>query len=76
MNKRQKIALWVGVGTFLIITVFPWNSYFDEARGISKSKVILRWIQPPQLYKYWVVVGVVTGALIISLKESKSEEEK
>lgn len=74
MNRKQKIVLWIGVVVFLIITAFPWRAPRQRIRGdgvSSSNKLPYRRIQPPELYKYWIVIAVVTGALIISLKESK-----
>lgn len=76
MNKKQKIARWIGLAFFLIVTFVPLHAKrpFGGIKGYEPSpplKVTYHQIQTPQLYKYWIVIAVVTGALIISLKESK-----
>ena len=75
INKKQKIVLWIGVVAFLTISVIPWRvkgfGGAADVDGTSSYKPTYLPIQPPELYKYWIVIGVVTGALIISLKESK-----
>ena len=75
MNKNQKIALWIGVAIFLAVTFLPLDTEKRFSLGES-SKTTFHRIQPPEIYPYWIAIGVVTGALVISLKESKSGEEK
>lgn len=83
MNKKQKIVLWIGVIIFCAIAILPLEKpnispvstivrEADKGRiVVPPKKVYYRRIRPPKLYVYWIMTTAVTGALIISLKESK-----
>ncbi len=68
MNWKQKIVLWIGIGFFVVMGTMPVRHFnsFDrcwESREAPISVVCLRWI----------MVSVVTGGIIITLKSKKKE---
>ncbi len=84
MNKKQKIALWFGVGLFVVMGIVPpWcleetplgyaflaappTWLRQTPRGRIKTRAGMR-VDTERLAIQWVLVGVLTGAAIFSLR--------
>lgn len=62
MNKTQLTVLWIGIGIFVLMGLFPpgtWGyDFILEGRSISLGRLVIE----------WTIVVAITGGLIYSLK--------
>lgn len=94
MNKRQIIALWLGLIAFVLMGLYPpWISaeglyradhryafilnppVYEQIRGLK----LIPLIDIPRLAVQWILVAVVTGGLIVTVKDTRPKglnEEK
>ena len=81
MNKNQKIVLCIGIIVFVLIGLFP-DIGFYRARW-SNAPDSLEWRMPEIVFEdnsinvtrlviYWTITAVVTGGVIILLKDKKT----
>ena len=81
MSKTQLKVLWVGIGIFVLMGLFPPHKMLG-ATGIHSisvgyhfivSKDQVREIDPVRLCVQWAIVAVITGGLLYTLKDRKKD---
>lgn len=83
MNKKQKIILWIGIALFVLVGLNP-HYPRQVSRIVRKGapapvrKTKLSWgpKDPGRLFCYWTMIAVVTGGLLVTLKDKKDKEPK
>ena len=85
MNKKQKIVLWVGIITAVIMGIYPpWvyesrsgktvpGPYGHIANPPPESYKTARFIDLYRLGVQWIMVAGVTGGLLVTLKGKRKE---
>ena len=82
MSKTQLKVLWVGIGVLVLMGLFPPDEYQRNVipSGLggdepSRYSFILtvRDVAFCELFIQWVIVAVVTGGLIYTLKDKKKD---
>ncbi len=66
MNRKQLIVLWVGIVVFVLVTLNPRSGYRGEIRWWPASLL--------KLLASWGIVVVVTGGLIVTLRNKKDDK--
>ncbi len=76
MNRTQLKVLWVGIGIFVVMGLFPpyWQRSVGHGSGIAYSFILnTRDVAFTHLFIQWAIVAVITGSLIYTLKDRKKE---
>jgi len=87
MSKTQLKVLWVGIGIFVLMGLFPprksvmyitpIGAGFEEWKKPARYGFILTMstqnIALNNLFIQWAIVAVVTGGLIYTLKDKKKD---
>ncbi len=75
MNRKQKIALWIGIIVIILLGLFP---PFVEPVGMYGRGRYYKFIlfsddniDIIKLCVQWAIVAVITGGLIITFKDKK-----
>ena len=77
MNKKQKASLWIGIGLIGVQILFPpWTSSLGNLgyRFIFHSTILDETIDWSRLIGPVVLVAVLTGAALITLRGSKERQ--
>jgi hypothetical protein len=79
MNRKQKICLWIGIAFFVLLGLFPPTKSTPWAIQETTQRPITRYhrsIDGSKLFAYLAMVAVITGGLIVTLKDKKPKDEK
>jgi len=83
MNKKQKIVLWVGIALFVLVGLnphYPRQPFRIVREGapapVRKTKLSWGPKDPGRLFCYWTMIAVVTGGLLVTLKDKKGKNPK
>ena len=72
MNKKQKICMWVSICLFSLILIFPNSTTRKFSYGTYNAP---RWKNSITRTKLCLIVGAITGGLIVTLKDKKNKKE-
>ena len=89
MNNKQKIVFWIGIAAIVLMGIFPpWIAYqpshgWGYDRGykfllrrppkLSTESSLMPMIDLPRLAIQWILVAVITGGLLVTLKDEKKD---
>jgi hypothetical protein len=81
MNRKQLIVMWIGLALMFLLGSIAPREYKDYLvwRGDnsgSRNKRTHTLVQPADLFACWIMVGAVTGGLIITLKDRHPKGDK
>lgn len=85
MNKKQKIVLCIGIVVIVLMGLFPPSntsmSYLFRLEGPGSEYSFLLVMSPSdigfgKLFIQWVIVAVITGGFIVTLKDKKTKRQK
>jgi hypothetical protein len=75
MNKSQKVILWVGILTIVLLGLFP-PTHSQVRQSITNPYTIFELrvdaISYRKLLILWAMVAFVTGGLLVTCKDKKN----
>lgn len=86
MNKRQLVTLWIGIGLFVLMGIFPpwlrtgFKTIFGAGRYTAAAGYAPIFLPPAyalsvdasRLFLQWGIVALVTGGFIVTFRKPKA----
>jgi len=66
LNKRQRIAVWVGLGLVVLMGLFPSEEYTWYENLAGEFRVLVQWF----------LVVAVTGGAVFALKDQADDADE
>lgn len=76
MNKKQLVVMWIGIVLMVLLWWYAPKEIMPYKAGSYERETTYNLVQPAKLFANWILVGFVTGGLIITFKGKKTEDEQ